>query len=242
MLQCMEREKSEVPGLRGSSSGQLGQDLAEHHQKHHSCAEAEGVGWRRKSERNFCCSPLADGSFLNRCVSMLWSGQVQPGGDSRRELQMSRTMKQEIQPWAEHPTAELWQGMPVHSGKGSSGAEAEKLMCLTKLNKPYFNQGDSLPAWKRAGTLALLKILCCWLKTWTAARIGRIQDPGGWSSSAVDQTTALLKRKRTINAEGLADLERVYLMCVHLTHVKRKRRTLHQTKVISSNWTVYWKA
>lgn len=53
MLQCMEREKSEVPGLRGSSSGQLGQDLAEHHQKHHSCAEAEDLGSGRKSEGAF---------------------------------------------------------------------------------------------------------------------------------------------------------------------------------------------
>jgi len=141
------------------------------------------------------CSPAALGSFLNRRMSMIRSGQVQSGGDSRMELQVPRTMKLEVQPRAEYPTAELWQGILVSSGKGDSGAEAEKLMRLTKLSKPYFNQADSLPPPWRAGTLVLTNILCYWLQTWTAARTGRVQDPGRWSSSAVKQTTAPLKRR-----------------------------------------------
>lgn len=190
-----------------------GQDLPEHYLKHHSYAKAKGsVG----------CSPSTAGSFLNRWMSILRSGQVQSGSDSRWELQVPRTMKLEVQSCAEHPTAKLWQGMPVSSGKGHSGGDAEKLKCLTKLNKPDFNQGDGLLARRRNSTLVLVQILCYWLKMWRAARTGRMQDPGEWSSSAVKQTTTLLKR--TIKPEGLGDLERATLDMFPLATCQEKEK------------------
>lgn len=75
-------------------------------------------------------------------------------------------------------------------------------------------QTDSHPAWRRTGILVLTKILCCWLKTWTAAASGGVHDPGGWSSSAVTQTTVLPPR-------GLGAWES------HLTHAERKRNQIN---------------
>ena len=102
------REKSQQSQVHvGALLVSQGQDLPEHHLKHHSWAEAEGLGWEGKGEGSVSRSPSATGSFLNRCVSTLRSGQVQSGGDSRRELQVPRTVKLETQPRAEHPTAKL---------------------------------------------------------------------------------------------------------------------------------------
>lgn len=67
-----------------------GQDLPEHHLKHHTCAEVEGLGWEGTAEGSVSCSPLAAGSFLNRSMSILGSGGVQPGGDSRERAASAR--------------------------------------------------------------------------------------------------------------------------------------------------------
>lgn len=67
-----------------------GQDLPEHHLKHHTRAEVEGLGWEGKPEGSVSCSPLAAGSFLNRSTSTLRSGGVQPGGDSRERAASAR--------------------------------------------------------------------------------------------------------------------------------------------------------
>lgn len=59
-------------------------------------------------------------------------------------LHMARTLKLEIQLHAENPTAKLWQGMFISCGTWNSGAEAEKLVCLTKLTKYSTRQTVSL--------------------------------------------------------------------------------------------------
>lgn len=72
------------------------------------------------------------------------------------------------------------------------------------------------------GGIVLVQILCYWLKMWRAARTGRMQDPGEWSSSAGKQTTTLLKR--TIKPEGLGDLERATLDMFPLATCQEKEK------------------
>lgn len=108
--------------------------------------------------------------------------------------------------------------MLISSGKGSSGGEAEKLVCLTKLNKYLTRQTVSLLG-------EGLVFMCVEKYSATDLKHEQRQEQGGSKIQAglLSIETDLLKS--TMKEEGVRDLERVTLDTHPLDTCQQKEKT-----------------